>query len=62
MDNKQKAYELSLAAKNAVQMLRTNISAIRYAIVMNKPQMVVEIINEMDKTVSELELKVRKSN
>jgi hypothetical protein len=35
-------------------MLRTNIAALRASVVLDKPDMMMEIINEMDKTIEEL--------
>lgn len=63
MANKeQEIYAVRLAIKNATQMLRTNIFSMRAAIVLNKPDVIVEILNEMEKTVLELELKSFRSN
>jgi hypothetical protein len=61
-NKEQEIYAVRLAIKNATQMLRTNIFSMRAAIVLNKPDVIVEILNEMEKTVLELELKSFRSN
>ena len=43
-----------MATDAAIQMLEANISAMRFAIVRNKLDMLVEILNEMEKTLEQL--------
>ena len=49
--------EEKTAIITAIHMLRCNASAIRFGVVANKPDMVVDAVNDMDKTISELEKK-----
>jgi hypothetical protein len=57
MDKRKEAQEMNLAVQNAVTVLRNNIFMIRHAIVKDNPQLIVELLNEIEKTVSELEWK-----
>jgi hypothetical protein len=38
----------------AVHMLRSNITSLRATIVLDKPDMLLEIVNDMEKTLGEL--------
>ena len=57
MDKGQEAQEMNLAVQNSVTVLRNDIFMMRHAIVKGNPQLVVELLNEIEKAVSELEWK-----
>jgi uncharacterized protein Yka (UPF0111/DUF47 family) len=38
----------------AVHMLRSNVASLRATIVLDKPEMLIEIVNQMEKTLDEL--------
>lgn len=59
MTTPQQREERNRKIATAVQMLRSSISALRATIVRDKPDMMVEVVNEMDKTIEELARLVR---
>jgi hypothetical protein len=59
MTTPQQREERNRKIATAVQMLRANISALRATVVLDKPDMMIEIVNEMDKTIEELTRLVR---
>jgi hypothetical protein len=54
----QRNSEIYVAVRTATHMLKANLTAVRAAIVMDDQAMLVEAVNEMEKTIRDLNSKI----